>query len=51
MFNSGKTECPRGHAYDADNTIIDRKGHRKCKECAHFFMNRAYARRKARPND
>lgn len=25
--------CPRGHDYDAGNTYIDPKGHRRCREC------------------
>lgn len=32
--NSQKTECPRGHAYDDENTYITRLGHRRCRECA-----------------
>lgn len=28
-----KTECPRGHAYDAKNTAIRRNGSRRCKAC------------------
>lgn len=30
----GKTHCPQGHPYNAWNTKIDGRGHRKCRECA-----------------
>ncbi len=29
-----KEHCPKGHPYDAENTIIDTRGHRRCRECA-----------------
>lgn len=29
-----KTHCPHGHAYDATNTYVDRRGHRRCRACA-----------------
>lgn len=29
-----KTHCLRGHEFTADNTVIDRHGHRSCRECA-----------------
>lgn len=28
------THCPRGHAYDAPNTRVDRRGIRNCRACA-----------------
>jgi hypothetical protein len=28
-----KTECLRGHAFTAENTYIDKRGHRNCKTC------------------
>jgi hypothetical protein len=31
---SRRTHCPHGHAYDAENTRIDRRGHRRCRRCA-----------------
>lgn len=31
--NSVKTHCPRGHAYDDENTYVNPKGSRVCKAC------------------
>ena len=31
--NARKTHCPHGHAYDAENTYVNPKGHRSCREC------------------
>jgi hypothetical protein len=28
-----KTHCPRGHVYDAENTMTTKKGHRLCRTC------------------
>lgn len=28
-----RTECPKGHPYDAENTVTDRRGRRYCREC------------------
>ena len=36
-FGSWKTECPFGHIYDAQNTIIRKSGHRQCKACVRAF--------------
>src|SRR5699024_8246546 len=33
--------CPKGHPYDADNTLTDRLGRRNCKACV-YARNRAY---------
>jgi hypothetical protein len=30
---SGKTHCPRGHAYDAENTYVGPDGRRRCRIC------------------
>jgi hypothetical protein len=32
--NARKTECPRGHLFEAENTYRDTLGRRKCRECA-----------------
>lgn len=37
-----KTHCPQGHPYDEENTYIDRKGSRNCREC----HRQSYHRRK-----
>lgn len=31
--NRHKSHCPSGHAYEGTNLIIDKRGHRKCREC------------------
>lgn len=31
--HSSLTECPKGHAYDAENTYVTPQGHRMCKTC------------------
>jgi hypothetical protein len=28
-----RTVCPQGHPYDEANTILDKKGRRRCREC------------------
>lgn len=28
-----KTHCPHGHSYDSENTYIDKKGGRRCRQC------------------
>lgn len=28
-----KTGCPKGHPYDAQNTYVNRRGHRACRAC------------------
>jgi hypothetical protein len=32
--NAIKTHCLRGHLFDEENTYVDRKGHRRCRQCA-----------------
>lgn len=34
------THCPRGHAYDEKNTIINSNGGRKCRACNRTFCER-----------
>lgn len=34
-------ECPKGHAYTPDNTLMSRAGQRQCKTCT-YERNRAY---------
>lgn len=43
--NRVKTHCPRGHAYDADNTMRA-KGGRACKQCNRARCRADYHRRK-----
>ena len=30
------THCPAGHIYDGENTYLDPRGHRQCRECRHI---------------
>jgi len=39
-INARKSECPRGHAYDEANTIIQRGGGRLCRTCQNTKINR-----------
>lgn len=43
-FNTAKTQCPQGHPYDEENTLFDRFGFRKCRECARIWANERYRR-------
>ena len=31
--NASKTHCPHGHEYTTENTYINTRGHRVCREC------------------
>lgn len=33
-LNKAKTACPKGHAYDIENTYVDGRGRRYCRTCA-----------------
>lgn len=46
-LNARKTHCPQGHPYDADNTRIDKRGLRHCRECRNAQCRAYYLRRKA----
>jgi len=37
--NSRKTHCLRGHPFDEQNTRFDRRGNRRCRECARFAQS------------
>lgn len=36
----GRTHCPRGHEYTADNTYVDPKGVKVCRTCRRTYYNR-----------
>jgi len=36
---SNKTHCKRGHEFTAENTRLNKKGHRKCKACENRSSN------------
>lgn len=40
-----KTQCPQGHPYDDQNTVIDSRGRRRCRICV-AEQTRAYQERK-----
>lgn len=31
--NSQKTHCPQGHEFSSENTFVNRRGERQCKQC------------------
>ena len=43
QFRSRK-HCPRGHPYDAENTLINSRGQRSCRTCAREACRRYEAR-------
>lgn len=40
-----RTACHRGHPYTQDNTLYDKHGYRRCRECNRIRSNAAYQRR------
>lgn len=40
--NARKTKCKSGHPLSGDNTIIDKKGHRHCRECTNALKRSYY---------
>lgn len=44
--NSRKTHCAHGHPFDADNTIVNERGHRTCRRCRNDKPVRLAAQRK-----
>lgn len=46
--HSRKTHCPKGHEYTSENTYLDYRGHRRCKECTKLSELLRY--HQARPN-
>lgn len=45
IFDGNKTNCPRGHAYDAENTYHDGRG-RRCRQCKRDRDKRERGRRR-----
>jgi hypothetical protein len=41
--NAVKTHCKRGHPFDAENTRINRRGHRICRACHRLRWQRSEA--------
>ena len=48
--NKKKTHCIRGHEYAGDNLIVDKKGHRSCRECRKIFGKRQARKQKRERN-
>ena len=46
-INAGKTHCPHGHAYDAENTYVKPNGWRHCRACQRAACRAYYYARKA----
>lgn len=46
--NAAKTHCHRGHEFSAENTKIDKYGHRSCKACARIAMRKHDMKRRGR---
>jgi len=42
------THCPKGHAYDAQNTWIDKTGRRHCRECRTTSSRETYLRNRGK---
>lgn len=38
--NAAKTHCPQGHEYSEENTRVDPKGSRRCRECSRIEQRR-----------
>lgn len=45
-FNRAKTHCKRNHEYTPDNTLLNSRGHRRCRTCIRASANAGYHRRK-----
>ena len=45
-FNRSKTSCPRGHAYDGQNTYYQPDGGRRCRQCAYDYCREWRAQRR-----
>jgi hypothetical protein len=41
------THCPKGHPYDEENTYVDKRGKRNCRECVRQAGRARRARLKA----
>ncbi len=41
------THCPKGHPYNAENTLVKPQGWRRCRECSRVQCHERRARRKA----
>lgn len=46
--NAAKTRCPSGHEYSIENTRINRKGSRECRQCNRDRCRRQYRERLVR---
>ena len=49
--NARKAHCPQGHPYDASNTTVTSRGHRRCKTCVRACSRRRRERSDNRARD
>lgn len=47
--NARKTKCPAGHLYSTENTIVTKKGSRRCRLCLTSVAKRRYQREISTP--
>lgn len=45
------THCPQGHEYTPDNTLYEKNGYRRCRECKRRQGQEYYRRKKLRDGD
>jgi hypothetical protein len=46
-YYSNRSECPKGHPYDEENTIITKQGRRRCRKCHNEETRARYREKKA----
>lgn len=45
-INARKEQCIHGHEFTAENTLMERDGHRKCRNCRNRIRRARYAARR-----
>lgn len=50
-WRQGITHCQHGHEFDSENTYINARGNRACKECARTRKRAAYVIKQQQRND
>ena len=49
-FKRSRTHCPNGHPYSTENTALNSRGHRRCRECHRAEAAATYYRRIGKEN-